>query len=429
MKSTIRILAIVVAGLLVAAHARADKDWPGWRGPTGMGQSDERDLPVTWNAKTQENVLWKSPLFLQADKIKQDQNQSSPIVSGDFVFVTTSYWPADVSMKEFPEHHVVCFRRTNGERVWDTVVPHGPWLLKDLRGGYTASTPAADGARVYVLFGSSVLAALDYQGKLVWRKEITPHFFDVAIGVSPVLYRDTVLLVCDQLRDKKASCLLAFDTRSGDLKWEQKRNGADWTHSTPVLAQVNGKPQLLIAGAQALQGVDPNNGQVLWWYEGGTRIGDTVSPVFGHGLVYCDSGRSGPGVAVDPSGQGDVTRTHLKWKINQVPEGFSSPVMAGEYLFRLHTPETLKCWDRHKGQLVWAERLLGVSTSSSPFATPQGRVYCASAGTSYVFQAGPKSELLAVNELSDASQASPAVAAGRIYLKGRRNLYCIGNSP
>jgi outer membrane protein assembly factor BamB len=411
--------------LLTAGAARAEP-WPGWRGPTGMGQSRHKDLPLTWDGKTQQNVLWKVPLLDVREEVQLDHNQSSPIVHGEHVFVTLSYWPSTTKKGDYPEHHVICFHTTAGKRLWDTVVPPGPWLLKDLRGGYTAPTPASEGERVYVLFGSSVLAALDLKGNIVWRKEITPFHFDVAIGTSPVLYKDNVLVICEQLKENKASVLLALDKKTGNLAWQQKRPDADWTHSTPVLAEINGKTQLLIAGAKAVQGLDPDNGQPLWWCNTGERTGDTSSVVFGGGLAYCDSGRGGMGVAVDPTGRGDVSKTHLKWKIPQIPEGFSSPVIVGDYLYRLHNPGVLKCWKLANGELVHAERLEGVSTSASPIATPDGRIYCASSGKTYVVRAGPKYAHLATNDLGDPSQASAAFADGKMYFKGRQYLFCVG---
>ena len=389
-----------------------------------MGQTAEKDLPLTWGGERQDNVLWKVPLVEAIEKVKFDQNQSSPIVHGEHLVITLSFWPAGVKQDEFPEHHVMCFRASDGKRLWDTIVPPGPWLLKDLRGGYTAPTPAADGERVYALFGSSVLAALDFQGQLLWRKEITPHTFDVAIGTSPVLFKDHVLVLCDQ--QKKASALKAFDRKTGELAWEQKRPDADWTHSTPVIAEVNGKAQLLVAGAMALQGLDPDTGQPLWWCNYDKRIGDTPSPVLGGGIVYVDSGRGGPGMAADPTGRGDVSKTHLKWTIPQIPEGFSSAVIMDDHLYRLHSPGILRCRDLATGREVYGERLDGVSTSASPIASADGRLYCASAGKSYVIKAGPKFEVLATNDLGDPSSASPAIANGRIYLKGARSLFAIG---
>lgn len=405
-------------------------DWPGWRGPTGMGLSPDKELPVEWGGKDNRNVRWKAPLYPGADKVRFDQNQSSPIVQGGRVFVNLSYWPAGVTAeKEPPEHHVVCFDAADGKRLWDTKVSAGPWLLKDLRGGYTAPTPAADADRVYVLFGSSVAAALDRDGKVIWRKEITPFTFDVAIGVSPVLYKDTVLVTWDLTG--KASRVIALDAKTGDVKWEKKRPAADWAHSTPTLAEVNGKPQLLVAGANALEGLDPATGDTIWSATGdgkSVRIGDTVSPVLAGGVVYADSGRGGPGLAVDPTGTGDVTKTHVKWKIPRVPDGsLASPVAVGDYLYRLQAPDLIHCYQLADGKPVYSERLPGISVTPSPVATADGRIYVAGGGKSYVLRAGPKADVLGVSDLGDPSLASPAVAGGRLFIKGGRNLYCIGN--
>jgi outer membrane protein assembly factor BamB len=413
---------LVLLTTITAIHA---EDWPGWRGPTGMGQSRARDLPVSWDAKTGKNVLWKSPLF-ESDKIRRDQNQSSPIVSNGRVFVTVSYWPEGVTEKDFPEHHVLCFAADGGKKLWDTKVPPGPWLLKDLRGGYTAPTPAADGKSVYVVFGSAVLAALDFDGNIRWRQEVTPYFFDVAFGASPVLHKDTVLLLCDQLQGKKASSLNAYDAKTGDLRWKAERPEADWAHSTPALAVVGGKTQLLVGAASGPQGLDPDNGKKLWWFKAPSRVGDTVTPILADTLVYCDSGRGGMGVAVDPTGNGDVTATHLKWKLSALPEGFSSPAAVGSLLYRSLNPSIITCRDLKDGKELFRERLEGLDPASSPIATADGRVYFASGGRSYVLKAGPKLEVLSVNELGDPNKASPAIAGDRIYLKGGRSLFCIG---
>ena len=413
----------------VAATVVAGEHWPGWRGPAGMGQTDEASLPLTWNGKTNENVLWKSSLFPSA-KVRRDQNQSSPVVWGERVFVTVSYWPAGVSEKEYPEHHVLCFGTRDGEKLWDTVVAPGPWKLTDLRGGYTAPTPACDGKRVYVVFGSAIIAALDHGGQLVWRKDIAPHHFDVAIGASPVVFQDTVIFVSDQLREKKSSSILAFDAASGAVRWQTDRPDADWTHSTPALAKIGGTEQLLVATANGPQGIDPTNGKRLWWCNvPGGRVGDTATPVLGKDILYVDSGRGGPGVAVDPRGQGDVSKSHVRWKIPSVSEGFSSPLIVGEHLYRLHNPGVVTVFRLSDGKEVQRERLEGLDPAVSPIVTPDGLIYCASAGTSYVIKAGPKLEVLARNDLGDSSRSSPAVAGGRIYLKGARSLFCVGKKP
>jgi outer membrane protein assembly factor BamB len=289
-----------------------------------------------------------------------------------------------------------------------------------LRGGYACPTPVADAERVYVVFGSAVIAALDREGKLVWRKEIGPKNFDVALGASPILFGDTVMMMCDKV-DRQSS-LIAFDRRSGEIKWEQKRPDVGFAHSTPIIAEIGSNRQMLVAASNSVQGLDPATGTIIWQC---TAKGDTASPVIGDGVLYCDSGRGGLGVAVDPTGMGDVTKTHLKWK-KQIPEGFSSPIVIGEYLYRLHDADVITCWRLATGEQIYRERLPGITTAASPVATPEGRIYCASAGKSYVLQAGSEFKILAANDLGDPCKASPAVADGKIILKGSHYLYCIG---
>jgi outer membrane protein assembly factor BamB len=416
---------LCLATLAVLHPAVRAGDWPGWRGPTGLGFTDDKALPLRWDGKTGQNVLWKVALPGTEAKADFDFNQSSPIVWGDRVFVTTVSWPPGVTRKEFPEHHVTCYRAGDGKQLWDTPVPHGPWLLNDFRGGgYGAPTPATDGERVYVLFGSAVFAALDLDGHIVWRKEINPHAFDVCLSTSPVVYRDTVLLLCDQA-DPKRSRLAAFDCKTGAIKWERKRPDASFSHSTPVLVEVKGRPQLLVSASGALQGIDPADGTVLWSCR---NPGDVPSPAYGAGLVFCDSGRGGPAVAVDPTGTGDVTKTHLKWTAGRVPDGtFSSPIIVGEHVYQLLGTGVLKCWKAADGTLLHEERLEGVTDAPSPVATADGRLYFASAGRSYVLRAGGKPEVLAVNDLGDRCRASPAVSNGRLFLKGQHFLFAIGN--
>ncbi len=414
-----RRLVVLLAGCFGGAAVAAD--WPGWRGPGGMGHAADRALPLTWGGKDNTNVAWKVPLPGVEAKAGQDQNQSSPVVVGGKVFVTASYWPGGkADPKAFPEHHVACHAAADGKLLWDVKVAPGPWLLSDLRGGYTAPTPAADAERVYVVFGSAVVAALDHAGRPAWRRELSPYKFDVALAASPVVFGDTVILQLDQLGGE--SRLLALDRKTGEPRWEEKRPKHGFAHSTPVLATVGGKAQLLVSASNAVQGVDPATGKVLWTCE---ARGDTVSPVLAGGLVYADSGRGGPGVAVDPTGTGDVTKSHVKWKLTQVPEGYSSPVAAGGLLYRLHSPDVLKCVRAATGEVVFVERRLGVQTSCSPVATADGRVFCASAGKSYVLKVGEVPDVLAVNDLGDPGPASPAVADGALFLKGRRWLFCV----
>jgi outer membrane protein assembly factor BamB len=270
---------------------------------------------------------------------------------------------------------------------------------------------------------------LDLQGRIVWRKEIVPYTFDVTVGSSPILHGNTVILLCAMARSSD-SCVIAFDKASGEVRWREKFPDMGFGHSTPVIIQVNGKPQMLVlaSGASqkdnALRSLDPATGKLLWWCRG---AGDAASPAYGSGLVYFDSGRGGLGSAVDPTGVGDVSRSHIRWTISQVPEGIGSPIIVGKYVYRLHKPGILKCWEAATGKLVYSERLEGLSTTwASPIVDAHRRLYFANAGKSYVIQSGPEYRVMATNDLADGNHPSPAVAHGKLFLVGLRNLHCVG---
>ena len=412
------LLAIAVS--LLACVARGE-DWPGFRGPRGMG-SCQSVLPLVWDGAAGKNVLWKSPLPATTLRGKPDHNQSSPIVFHDRVIVTTAFWSEKQAASDNPEQHVTCYDVADGKQLWDVQVPAGPWKLSDLRGGYGAPTPVTDGQRVYVVFGSSVVAAVGLDGKLAWRKEIPDwQSFDVAIASSPILHGGKLVLLAD--RNGQKSTLTAYDPKTGDVAWEKKRPDSSFNHTTPVIIDNGGQIQMLVAASNELQALDPETGEKLWWCK---TPGDVTSPVFAKGVVFTDSGRGGPGILVDASGKGDVTATHVKWKIDQIPEGLSSPAIVGDYLYRLHNPGVLKCFALADGKEAYAKRLDGVSVASSPITTPDGRLYFASAGKTFVVQSGPTFKLLAINDLGEPTSSSAAAAGGRLFLKGQKHLFCVG---
>ncbi len=333
-----------------------------------------------------------------------------------------------------PEHHVACYAAADGKLLWDTLVPPGPWLRNDFRsgpgGGYAAPTPCTDGKLVYCVFGSAVMAALDFQGKIVWRKDLVPYTFDVTVGSSPILFGDAVIMLYAMTKPADC-CVIAYDKSTGEQKWRTPLPENRFAHSTPTVIHVNGKSQLLIlasgmgAAAGALQSLDPATGQRIWWCK---AAGDVPAPAFGGGLIYCDSGRGSPGFAIDPTGSGDVSATHIKWTVSNVPEALASPIIVGKHVYRLHTPGILKCWELDKGKEIYSKRLEGLSSNwASPIADPAGHIFFANAGKSYVIQAGEEFRVLAVNDLGDGSHPSPAVAGGRMFLVGQKNVYCIGS--
>lgn len=403
----------LAAGFWSATLARAE-DWPCWRGPTGCGNSDARNLPVTWNAKDNLNVLWKAELPKTAGT-----TPSSPIVVGDSVIVTTS---AD---KPALEHHVACYSKTDGGLRWATAVPPGPMKQIDGRAGASAPTPCSDGRYVFALFGSCVMAGVDLKdGQLKWRQELKDTAFDCALGNSPMVCGDTILFVADQ--NKGRSAVYGWDCRTGTLKFEEKRPSEIFCHSTPIFMKIDGKDQMIYAGNKATQGLDPSTGKVLWWATWGPPnnwLGESSSPVHGGGLIYTDNGRGGGGVALIPGSTGDVSRTNVKAKF-AVKSDIGSPIIVGDCVYR-NSGDRVQCLKLQSGEVIYSQPLAGLQAWASPVATAD-RVYYATAGKSYVLKAGPAFEIIGQGDLNDGNPSSPAISDDKLYLKGAKYLWCVG---
>jgi outer membrane protein assembly factor BamB len=419
--------ALALLGCFLLSPTGRAGDWPGWRGPTGLGYTDEKDLPLTWNGKTGENVLWKTLLHggRKENPEFSSPGWSCPIVWRDRVVLTTSVWPSGLNEKErrgsIAAQHVLCFRASDGKQLWDTVVPSGKILVDNFYHGYTVPTPVTDGKYVFALFGSGVLAALDSDGKIVWREEL-PRLKDTDGGIcsSPILYQDTVII--PGIGD---GGLRAHDKATGKLKWEQKTRDRN-RMATPALIRIGDKLQL-IHYAGGVQGLDPATGELIWFCRGLTS--GQSSPVFGADLLYTDAGRGGQTCnAVDATGKGDVTKTHVKWKGGKGNTAAgSSAIVVGEYIYRSSDPGLIRCRELDSGEIVYEHRTPKISPSASPIACPDGRIYFASPGRSYVIQAGPRFEQLASNDLDDGPDyTTPAVSNGRLFIKGKSYLWCIG---
>jgi outer membrane protein assembly factor BamB len=320
-----------------------------------------------------------------------------------------------------PEHHLSCYQAADGKLLWKTVIPQG----KEPMGYaiYAVPTPVTDGKAVYCWFGSGVLAAVDFDGKLLWRQERAgPFNMNPGICSSPALFGDTMILACDRNRD--LGWLQGIDKKTGEVKWEKKRAGNGWSNTAPILLDVKGKPQLILLGAHTLEGLDPASGEPVWSCKAG---GFGESPAYGGGILYVDRGENSLAQAVDPTGSGDVTATHVKWKVEKSPGDYSSPVVAGEYIFKTQKEGVIACLKLATGETAFTAPLDGVSKLASPVATADGRVYFVSTGKSYVLKAGPTLEVLGKGDLGGGGNgSSPAFSGGKIFVRDHENLWCIG---
>lgn len=439
------VLLAVILSLAIPGVTRAE-NWPGWRGPTGLGYSSEKDLPLTWDGKTGENILWKVPLYghKRVNPEASSPGWSCPIVWRDRVIITAAEWPlellkggrkGEVARTDVARHHVLCYQVSDGKLLWDTLVPPGKCVVNGYYHDYAAPTPVTDGEHIFALFGSAVIVCLDFEGKVVWREDL-PRERDVDYGVcsSLVLHDDSLISV-----GIAKTGLRSLYKKTGKLKWEKKYREKKYRKktrfSTPTLVSVVGQIQLIHLTNGWVHGIDPDRGDLKWYCRTPVNQG---SPAFGSGLLFVDPGAGSKviGAAIDPSGEGDVSNAHIKWQVEKVPSAAGcSPIIVGDHVYRAGNPGILKCWKLADGKLVYTERLTRVSPCSSRIATADGRIYIFGSNRSYVIKAGPQMEVLASNDLDDGQgYTAPAVSNGRIFIKGKefpvvhwQELSCDGN--
>ncbi len=379
--------------------------WPGFRGD-GSGISPSPGLPVHWTAT--DNVAWKVEV--------PGDGYSSPIIWGTRLFLTAGMDKTRI---------VLCYDADTGALLWQKALelPALPRLYGDT--GHAPSTPVTDGRRVYAFFEGLGLVALDLDGNLLWTTPLGPFNNMHSEASSPVLYKDSVLLCCDQQAE---GFLAAFDAATGVERWRTPRNlGSHW--STPLLIHYQGKPQVVI-GAKTVVSYDPDSGQELWSCRG-LSPNVVPSPVFGNDLVWASSGRNGPAMALDPGLAGDVSDTAVRMYYPVGGPYVPSPLLYP--LLMLPGDNGHVRFLSPRGEVVAELRLKG-HFFASPLGAEQRIYWTSQSGDTYVLDASgltsPRYEakVLAVNSLGEKCQASPAVARGRLYLRTEQHLYCLAGA-
>ncbi|MHC4741974.1 MAG: family 16 glycoside hydrolase [Planctomycetota bacterium] len=426
-----RIFAALLIVLAVAINGLYAEHWHNFRGPGMRGNSDETGLAVTWSET--ENLKWKTAL--------PGPGSSSPIVVGEKVFVTCySGYGLD---KEDPgniynlRRHLVCVDAGSGKILWDesieAVQPELPFKGQLTQHGYAASTPASDGERVFAFGGKNGVFAFDLEGNLIWERSVGTGSDEKKWGSagSVTLYKNLVIINAWD----ESKTLYAFDKRDGEVVWKRDLSEAGLTFTTPVLAEVGGRTELIMLLPTQVWGLNPDTGQTVWFVR--TTMKDTTigTPVVVGDVAYIHGGgvRSLSSMAVKLGGSGDVTDSHVLWSGKQATS-VPSPVYFDGMLYWVDTGGKAGCQDTKTGELKYNEEL-PIANRFVVYASmveAEGRLYAVSRkGGTYVLPAKPKFEVIATNKFaSDDSDfnASPAIDKGRIFLRSNRYLYCIAKS-
>jgi outer membrane protein assembly factor BamB len=392
---------------MVPVQGEAVQYWSRWRGPSGQGLATGR-YTDTWSAT--QNVQWRTPI--------PGRGNSSPIVWRDRVIVTTAQ---DGGRRL----SVLAFRKSDGARIWETFCPEGRGRSTHPKNGFASATPATDGERIYISFGSRGLLAVDLNGVVVWHQDLGAMDAYHGTAGSPLIYRDRVILYQDQFSD---AFIAAFEARTGRVMWRTRRD-ANVGWGTPVAIHAGDHDEIIVNSQNRVHAYHPDTGRELWRCSG-TSYEVIPTPVVGHGLVFCSSGRAGPTLAIRPGGQGDVTRTHLVWSSPRGSPFVPSPILYGDHLYMVNDMASIvTCIDARIGTTVWQGRL-GVAQregfSASPVAADGKIFFTNDDGDTFVLRAGPAFELLHVNRLGEGTLASPALVDGRWYFRTERSLIAVG---
>jgi outer membrane protein assembly factor BamB len=415
-KRTLLILASALASLFLTFQLADADNWPRFRGPNGTGISADKDIPVRFDEK--DGILWKVPVG--------GLGNSSPVVWDNSVFLQST-------TPDGKQRMLSCFDAASGKTLWARQAPGISAHTHELN-TLASSTPATDGHIVVTAFWDGkaiVLATYDFQGKQLWERNLGSFKGQHGAGASPIIYRDNVFLADDQ---DGVSTLVALDKRTGEIVWKAPREAYRACYSAPfILEKPGAAPELIVVSTTSLRSYSPDTGSVNWnwkWkFTGKMPLRTTGSPIYANDMIFACSGDGyGPRhmVAVRLHGSGSQARPELAWENKKDFPYVPCLLSRGEHLYFVNDRGFAGCFVAQTGKQVWLKRLAEDDKFISSPVLIDGKIYATSvAGNIYVLAAETTHQLLGKSSLGERFRASPAVANGRLYLRGENHLFCI----
>ncbi len=422
-----KLLPLVCLSILAASTTLLANNWPHWRGPTHDGVSKETGLPIKWSAT--ENVAWKLELPAYSG--------STPIIWGDTIFLNMA------TASNTGDLELWAVDRTKQAMSWKRPIAAGNHIER--KQNMSSPSPVTDGRTVWVMTGVGMLKAFDFTGKELWSRDIQTDYgkFGLNWGYasSPLLHGDALFVqVLHGMKTDDPSYVLRIDNATGKTIWRVERptnaqRESPDSYTTPALLQYDGKTEIVISGGDAVTGHDPATGKELWRVDGlnPQNRGDyriVASPTVMSGLIVSPS-RNNPLTAIRPGGSGNVSTTHIAWQFDRGPD-VPTPVSDGKLLYVVNETGVVYCLDLKTGQPVYGpERLPNDFYSASPILA-DGKIYVTgeTTGTTTVFRAGPKFEILSSNTFGDGCSpyclSTVAISQGQLFIRSSSNLWVIG---
>jgi outer membrane protein assembly factor BamB len=429
--------------------AASPMNWPSFRGPGASGVADGQSPPIAWDAEKQVNVRWSTRI--------PGLGHASPIVWGDRIFLTTAisseaspeFRPgglrSDNVSADRSEHEwrLIALDKGTGKILWQRTAHRGvPRGIRHLKSTFATPTPATNGTHVVAVFGTEGLYCYDFEGNLIWKKDLgrLGHFL-YGFSSSPIIYRDMVIVQADTNLDRKEakplSFIAAYDLQDGRERWRATRDeDARTTSSTPTVYEGLGPAQIVANGGTRVRSYDPATGKELWSLAAPSDL-VTPTPVVGHNLIYVMSGNAGlqPIFAIRPTAVGDITlkpgtdaNDFVPWSTTRGGSMTPTPIVYGDYIYSVNVSGIVGCYNAQTGARQYLRRLEhgGSGFSASPVAA-DGRIYFPSEdGDVFVVKAGPSFELLATNPMGEVIMATPAVSGGMIFIRTLGHLVAVG---
>ena len=405
---------------------RAD-NWDRFRGPNGVGISEDKNIPVTFDTKS---ARWKVAIG--------GDGHSSPIVWGDRVFLQSS--SPDASTRSLH-----CFDTKSGKELWKKSIP-GTKVKFRKDSSHASATPTTDGEAVYVPFWNGkdiIMAAYSFKGDELWQRNLGEFVSQHGAGASPILYKNLLIFPLDKdaFRDTNKltgpvpnpSVLLALDKKTGNTVWERPREAVRACYSVPfVLESAKSPPELVVTSTTGITSYEPETGKPIWnwkWTFAKGPLRTIASTTHVNGMLLACSG-DGSGerlmVAVAMNGQGRDARPEKLWSNAKEFPYVTCMLTRGEHVYFVNDLGRAGCFEAKSGKKVWFETLPDAKFYASPIMI-EGKIYAASEqGDIFVIAAEPKYQLLARNKLGETIEATPAVANGRLYVRTATHLYAFG---
>lgn len=383
-------------------------DWPAWRGPTGNGASADKVVPLTWSAT--ENVAWKVEV--------PGVGHSSPIVVAGRVVLTTC-------LPDTKDRVVLCFARGDGKLLWQKSAVSADIEKMHKNNSPASATPVSDGDRVWATFavGDKIaVVCFTTEGERKWVVELDGFKSTHGFCGSPIVFGDTLVVNGDSDGD---AFLAGLDKTTGEVRWKAPRPNNTRSFSVPLLIDVAGKSQMVLAGSKSVAGFDPTTGKQIW-------VADSKTDKFVATVAYADGIVLATGTSpvstvmgIRPDGTGNVTKTHVLWSGAKGASYVPSPVAIGKHFLVVADDGLATLVTARTGERVWSERL-GRHHDASPILV-NGHVLClADDGTTFVLKAGEEFELIRKNALGEECHATPAVSDGQLFIRSAQHLWCIG---